>query len=83
MNRKTEFQYKRLFEVIGNRPSNKIWELDELLKAVNRLIPKHLEISSRSSIASLIMRQHKFKVFKCKYGPYGIYYIFKTKLPVV
>ncbi len=87
MSRKTEFQYKRLFEVIENCPDpySKVWELKELLEAVNRLIPKHLIIKSGMSLAGLITNQYRLKVFRYRYGisrNNKQYYIFIKHLPV-
>lgn len=80
MKTKTEFQYKRLFQVIGNRSNNKVWGLKELFKAVNFLLPDELTIVSIASLAGLIKIQSMFKVFRCRYSN-NSYYIFKKHLP--
>ncbi len=87
MKKTKEFQYRRLFEVIKNRPNcyNRMWELNDLFKAVNRLLPNHLAIPSGQSLSNLILHQSVFKVFRCCSEHNGIkkrYYIFKKTLPV-
>ena len=75
MNRKIEMQYRRLFEVINNRP-NKIWELSELFKDVNFLLPEHLIIKGGNNLGMLIRNQSEFKIFRCIYNSKR-YYIFR------
>lgn len=79
MNRKIEMQYKRLFEVMGNRP-NKIWEINKLLEAVNFLLPEHLIIKGVNNLGMLIRNQSEFKVFRCLYNNKP-YYIFRKNIP--